>query len=144
MNAPAAAPSLIQSIYLSSAVELFTEAQLVELLRKSGANNERHGVSGMLLYQGGNFIQVLEGPVEAVDRVLARVAKDPRHRGVIVMSRRPVAEREFGEWSMGFATMTADEIAGFSGFMRILPTAPDPEDSRRAHKMLAGFRSRMR
>jgi len=123
---------------------LFAETELVELLRKSRANNERDGVSGMLLYQGGNFIQVLEGPVEAVDRVLARVEKDPRHRGVILMSRRTVAEREFGEWSMGFATMTADEIAGFSGFMRIVPATLDPVDSRRAHKLLAGFRARMR
>lgn len=50
---------MINLIYTSSAVELFREDELVELLKTSRDNNRRRGITGMLLYNDGNFLQVL-------------------------------------------------------------------------------------
>lgn len=49
---------MYQLVYLSSAVELFREEELKDLLATSRLNNEKLHVTGMLLYHEGNFIQV--------------------------------------------------------------------------------------
>ena len=48
-------------VYLSSASKLFTEDELKEIVDISVKNNTRLGITGMMLYNEGNFIQVLEG-----------------------------------------------------------------------------------
>ena len=93
---------MIQYVYVSAAVELFSSDALLHLLRKSRENNERLSVTGLLLYRDGNFMQLLEGPEEAVDAVRARINRDPRHRNVIQLIRRPVQSRLFPTWAMGF------------------------------------------
>ncbi len=52
---------MIYLVYVSSATKLFSEAELVELLRQARARNSHSGITGMLLYSNGNFIQVIEG-----------------------------------------------------------------------------------
>ena len=98
---------MISTVYVSAARHAFTSAELEALLEKSRANNSRDGVSGVLLYRDGDFLQVLEGPEEAVRRTYARIARDPRHGGVIVLDESEITERNFGEWSMGFRRVDA-------------------------------------
>ncbi len=56
----------------------------------------------MLLFNGKRFLQVLEGPADAVAATYNRISQDPRHRGQVVLSRKSVSQREFGEWSMAY------------------------------------------
>ena len=89
---------LLSTVYVSSATELMSREQLFEILRLSQANNGKVGVTGMLLYKDGNFLQVLEGPEPATQSVLNRVETDPRHRGMIVLAKRKIKRRHFGKW----------------------------------------------
>lgn len=108
---------MISIVYVSAARHAFTPAELQSLLEKSRANNRRDGVSGVLLYRDGDFLQVLEGPEAAVRRTYARIALDPRHGGVIVLDESEIAQRNFGDWSMGFRQVHAGEQpAGFVDF----------------------------
>ena len=102
--------------YLSTASEAFTEADLEELLTASREKNHSRGLTGMLLYAGGHFIQTLEGPAAAVDDTYASIERDRRHRNLIVALREPVEQRVFPDWSMGFEVLTEDEAAGLPGF----------------------------
>ena len=52
---------MYQLIYLSSATEMFTKEKLLALLEQSRPNNARLGITGILLYSNGNFMQTLEG-----------------------------------------------------------------------------------
>lgn len=70
------------------------------ILQVSQRNNLRDGLTGLLFANGKRFLQVLEGPTAAVEAAFARVAVDPRHRAIVVLSRREIAEREFGNWAM--------------------------------------------
>lgn len=111
---------MFQLIYYSSATLLFSQADLIDLLSKSRENNSRLGVTGMLLYKDGNFIQLLEGE-EAVLRALYNtISHDKRHQGSTVILEGQVDNRLFGEWSMGFRNLNDDEvqkIPGYSQFM---------------------------
>jgi len=56
----------------------------------------------MLLFLDQNFIQVLEGPTEAVERTFRTIQNDLSHRGVAILLRRSIVARDFKDWSMGF------------------------------------------
>jgi hypothetical protein len=107
--------------YTSTASRLMSVAELVELIEQIRGKNERLGVTGLLLYSGGNVIQTLEGTPEAVDAVFGAIADDHRHGGVRVVDRRAIDERAFATWSMGFrnvSTREVDELQDFGDFVR--------------------------
>lgn len=103
--------SLIHLIYLSTAREAFESAELDRILDTAARRNAPENVTGMLLYAQGSFLQVLEGEALAVDETFARVQRDPRHSGVYVIERAPVAERSFPTWTMGFRRLGAEDAA---------------------------------
>lgn len=61
------------------------------------------GVTGALVYTRSNFAQILEGPDEAVDALMAKIARDPRHDHVTVVDVQRPAERIFDHWSLAYA-----------------------------------------
>ncbi len=101
---------MISLVYVSAATHPFTPAELETLLEKSRTNNTRDGVSGVLLYRDGDFLQVLEGPEEAVRRTYERISRDRRHGGVIVLDDSEIQERNFGAWSMGFRRVNSGDV----------------------------------
>ena len=89
-------------VYVSAAVHHFEPEELAQLLAVSRRNNERDDVTGLLLHVGGNFMQCLEGPAEAVSATLERIRSDPRHTSLRVMLDMSEVERLFADWSMAF------------------------------------------
>jgi hypothetical protein len=139
---------LVSMVYVSSASRDIPPEELVEILRRSRENNERLAVTGMLLYYDGNFMQILEGPRETVTRLMSSIERDGRHRGVIVLIRKPIAERQFPQWSMAFKNLNrlaAQEREGYSEFLngslldREFQAKPD-----RCYKLLLHFKKNMR
>lgn len=90
---------MLQLIYVSSASPAIP-ADPDDILAVSNANNRRDSLTGLLYLDGRRFLQVLEGEPDQVARTFERIEADPRHRAVVVLSRREVEAREFGEWSM--------------------------------------------
>ena len=74
------------------------------MLTVSRANNARDEVTGLLFTDGRRFLQVLEGPQTTVENTFLRIIADPRHRALVVLSRRETTGREFGNWSMAKRT----------------------------------------
>lgn len=93
---------LVSLVYFSHALHPYDDAALLELLRISRENNARAGVTGMLLYHDGNFVQALEGPRDKVQALFDRISRDPAHEGVIATIPTAIAARQFPDWSMGF------------------------------------------
>jgi hypothetical protein len=137
--------SLTSLTYVSSATEAFTTRDLPTLLARARENNVRIGITGMLLYKDGNFMQVLEGPPAVVRRQFLAIRLDYRHRGLITLLEESVESRQFSEWSMAFWNLsTADGITvpGYSDFMNVSLTGPEFEsDPSRAQRLLLTFRN---
>jgi Sensors of blue-light using FAD len=136
------------TVYSSSAVKLFSQAELLDLLAQSRENNTSLGITGMLLYKDGNFMQVLEGEEETVQALVAKIARDPRHRGIITLLRGPLEERQFPDWSMGFRDLNSAEVLSMPGYNEFLNTPLTGEefsaDSTRCQKLLLMFKKNMR
>lgn len=91
---------MIQVIYTSSAARDLASGEVFRIVTKSATNNGRDGLSGFLVYFNDRFFQVLEGEADAVDRLMARLEADPRHRSISVVERREVATPSFPSWRM--------------------------------------------
>jgi Sensors of blue-light using FAD len=105
-----------QIIYTSTANEEFSTANLKGPLLGARTRNRTLGVSGMLVFHDGTFLQALEGEQRAVNEIFASIRSDRRHRDIDVLHRGPgFDQRVFGDWSMGFADFTgaADILKGF-------------------------------
>lgn len=111
---------LIRLIYVSSATHEMDKDELQLLLTQIRSKNKQRKITGMLLYIGGNFIQVLEGGRKEVEDVYQSIEVDNRNTNNIVMDKSEIAERVFPHWSMGFRHLTSKEkieIAGYSDFI---------------------------
>ncbi len=110
---------MIQVSYLSRAAGPMSAADLLALLLQSRTDNAARGVTGMLLYGNGTFLQVIEGDDPVVDDLITRISKDSRHHGIQFLSRIPVLHRQYSDWTMGFERVTDEglkQIAGLHDF----------------------------
>ncbi len=139
----AGATFLVELAYVSAATRVLSTADLEEILRGARRRNATRGITGILLYHEGSFLQVLEGPANIVDGVFATISDDARHGHVQLVSRRIVGERSFAEWQMGFIDLShhAWDIDGFVDFFRDgVRVCRDDHDTRPVERLLDGFR----
>jgi hypothetical protein len=101
---------MLQLTYISTATANLSRIDVADILRASRNNNAPAGVTGLLLYDGCRFLQALEGEPGMVHATYQRIKADPRHRAVVLLSQREVADRSFGDWAMA-----AQQVAISSG-----------------------------
>jgi len=102
------------------------ESELLRLLEGARIHNERNGVTGILLYARGTFIQVLEGEESEVERIFNVISHDPRHQDVTLIEKEPIQERMFANWSMGFRFLTT-ELETVPGLTQFFSRGLDPQ-----------------
>ena len=97
---------LVRLMYASRATAPLKPETLNAILKKSTTNNPAVGVTGVLCFSGDIFLQVLEGGRSAVSALYNRIAQDPRHHDVALLSYEEIGERSFSHWSMGQVNMS--------------------------------------
>ena len=97
---------LVRLLYVSRAVPAIDQDALVAILRKSKTHNPAFGVTGVLCFSEGIFLQVLEGGRSAVNKLYNRIASDARHTDVELLCYEEIGERRFAGWSMGQVNMS--------------------------------------
>jgi len=130
-------------VYVSKETRPFGRDELYELLEWSRAKNARLGITGILLYKSGRFMQLLEGEREIVETVYAAICTDSRHSGVVTINSGEIELREFPHWSMAFRDMDAyATVPGYSDFMNTELT-PDTfsADPTCCQRMLLAYKS---
>ncbi len=132
--------ALSEIVYASAATVPFSREELVKLLSIARRNNSKIGVTGVLLYLDGSFLQVLEGHEENIETVFKRVEKDARHGNVMVLRRGEIEERSFAEWTMGFVDMRG-RADGFTNFLSTGIHRAATEHANAILKTLRQFRS---
>jgi hypothetical protein len=102
--------SLFRIVYVSDAVGAVGEGllPLIDIIGVSDRNNRRDHLTGVLLRHDGRFIQAIEGARVDLDRLMARIGGDRRHRDIRILSDRPIAARLFPDWAMARIDSTPD------------------------------------
>jgi hypothetical protein len=102
---------MIRVTYLSQVSEPLSADGLLGLLNQCHRNNTAKGLTGMLLFGNGTFLQSIEGEAKVVDPLIERISKDPRHRDIKIVRRDEITERQYSDWSMGFERVTESTLA---------------------------------
>jgi hypothetical protein len=89
-------------------------AEVNSILEASRRNNQAVGITGALLFNGGVFAQVLEGPLAAVEATFERIQQDIRHGDVSLLALEPITHRSFANWAMGFVGNSVDNERRFA------------------------------
>jgi len=97
-SAAADARHLCSVVYRSRAVSALSDFDLYRLVQTAQARNETESITGLMLYDDGRFYQWLEGPVDNVARIMRLIRTDRRHTDIEILSDKPTASRQFGDW----------------------------------------------
>jgi len=108
---------MIQLSYISSAVHPMSTEDLVALLQTCLTNNQRVGITGLLLYGNDTFLQTLEGEAAAVDSLYQKIAQAPRHSNVKSLSRKETDTRQYSDWNMAFRHLSEQELTQVEGLI---------------------------
>lgn len=96
---------LVRLLYASRAVD--TGADAIEaILSQSRQHNPECGITGILCYGGGIFLQAIEGGRMAVSELYGHIQRDARHKDVVLLNYEEISERRFGGWTMGQVNMS--------------------------------------
>lgn len=97
-------------VYFSQSTATLNDVQIEAILTESRLRNAQTHITGVLIYVRGGIMQVLEGPCEAVKTLCNRIEADPRHTNLTRVFDRPVTQRLFSRWSMGYETTTDQQL----------------------------------
>jgi hypothetical protein len=100
-----------QIIYSSNASIPMQSDDLEDLLEHARERNAERGITGALVYVDGIFLQILEGEVATLKRLMARIESDLRHEAVTVLQEGEVPSPRFGDWTMAYVCATPDQVA---------------------------------
>jgi hypothetical protein len=91
---------LVRLLYCSRAVDTSSDA-IESILAQAREHNPVSGITGILCYGGGIFLQAIEGGRMQVSDLFGHIQKDPRHKDVALLHYEEISERRFGGWTMG-------------------------------------------
>lgn len=91
---------LVRLLYASRALDT-SPAAIEAILAQSRQYNPTSGITGILCYGGGIFLQAIEGGRTAISELYGHIQRDARHRDVVLLQYEEIAERRFSGWTMG-------------------------------------------
>ncbi|RLS77980.1 MAG: BLUF domain-containing protein [Planctomycetota bacterium] len=135
---------MLQLIYTSEAKNNFSPGELQNLLLTARRNNDRDAITGMLLYEDGTFLQVLEGENEVIESTYQRIAADKRHHKIMLIARFEIDHRSFHDWEMGFFDASGGKLLQLPGYSNFLSKKTveleNLEDGDKAREVLLNFK----
>lgn len=98
---------MICMVYISSARHAVSEREIAGIVKASQLNNLRLGITGILLYNAGSFMQLIEGENDAVEMLYDKISKDHRHGAISLLLKENITHRNFEGWQMGYRNLEA-------------------------------------
>ena len=106
-------------VYRSKATHKLGSLHLFNLLSLCREKNKRLDITGHLLYTEEIFVQCIEGPPASIEHLWQSLKRDERHYEIELISRGPLAERRFADWSMAFSSYAHFNRYNISGFFPV-------------------------
>lgn len=96
------AKDMICIVYISSVRLGLSSREITAIVHEARVNNQKLGITGMLLYNGKDFMQLIEGEKAIVQDLYEKVRKDHRHSDVTLLLKESITHKNFDNWSMGY------------------------------------------
>ena len=105
---------LYRVIYSSDAARAMSDRDLEQILAVARSSNEERGITGVLIYVDGTFLQVLEGEKDTLYDVIGRIVCDPRHRRITFLSVEEADSRALARWQMAYLNPNLQEVGDWA------------------------------
>jgi hypothetical protein len=115
--------SINQLVYISQSVRKMSVEDLNAILKSAKNNNEALDVTGSLFYNGGWFLQVLEGPAATLDKLYKKIELDPRHKNSRVLYNEPANFRTFPRWTMNMTNLEDRQADKYDELVDVIDAA---------------------
>jgi len=115
--------SINQMIYISQATRKMSTSDLHEILKTAQDNNKSIDVTGSLFYNGGWFLQVLEGPAETLKKLYKKIEQDPRHKNSRIIYDEPARFRTFTRWTMNMTNLEDRQADKYDELVEVIEAA---------------------
>ncbi|MFD2726853.1 BLUF domain-containing protein [Hyunsoonleella rubra] len=112
--------------YISDSYGSHSYEDLKMLYEKAKKNNQKNEITGVLIYNNGNFLQVLEGHPERVDATYSRIELDYRHQNIFKVININIEQRIFEDYNFGFTII--DDFKEFSELNQYLEWLKNAEN----------------
>jgi hypothetical protein len=96
---------LVRLLYVSRAVDPSDQKAVEGILSAARAHNASLGITGILCYGDGVYMQCIEGGRSAVNKLYAQIVADSRHHDVVLLRYEEITERSFSGWTMGMVNL---------------------------------------
>jgi hypothetical protein len=97
---------LVRLLYVSRALDPNDAQATQSILDSAREHNMSNGITGILCYGGGIYLQAIEGGRLPVNELYGHIVRDPRHKDVVLLDYEEITERRFGGWTMGQVNLT--------------------------------------
>lgn len=108
-------------IYLSTSSIYFNPDTLEDMLTDFRERNAAEEITGVLLYNYGQFLQFIEGSDKAVNKLIKKIEKDKRHHSLVILETGQLTERVFPDWSMSYRDISHVMTTNDESFADALP-----------------------
>ena len=126
----------LKSLTYTSLARLDLSADDLEAIHRAARElNALDGITGLLIFNGTHFLQIIEGTPNAVDELVERLRRDSRHSGFEIRDERVVDARSFADWSMELVRVSASYFEAKETVSDRLPEAVDDGVRDRVLKM---------
>lgn len=115
--------SINQMIYISQSTRKMSTSDLHEILKVAQDNNQSIDVTGSLFYNGGWFLQVLEGPTDTLKKLYNKIEKDPRHKNSRIIYDEPARFRTFTRWTMNMTNLEDRQADKYDELVEVIEAA---------------------
>lgn len=115
--------SINQLVYVSQAVRKMSAEDLRSIHASARTNNEHIDVTGSLFYNGGWFLQVLEGPAATLSKLYEKIERDPRHKNSRVLYNEPATFRTFPRWNMNMTNLDDRQADKYDELVEVIDAA---------------------
>lgn len=115
--------SINQMVYVSQSTKKMSSTELNEILSVAKHNNQTIDVTGSLFYNGGWFLQVLEGPLDTLNALYKKIEKDPRHKNSRILYNEPAKFRTFTRWSMNMTNLEDRQADKYEQLIEVIDAA---------------------
>jgi hypothetical protein len=115
---------LVRLLYVSRLADAAKPETIDSILAESRTHNPALGITGILCYGAGIFLQAIEGGRNQVSELYTHICKDKRHKDVVLLDFEEIHERRFGGWTMGqvnLAKLNASIVLKYSETAELNP-----------------------
>jgi len=111
---------MIELVYTSLCAPDSRPDDVQQILQSSHINNPATGVTGLLCFDGQRYVQILEGPKDAVNTLYDKIHADPRHREIELLHMGGIESRSFDDWRMAYESMPNNTLGPLAEQMAVM------------------------